>query len=505
MPGAARRRGRLRSVLTRRRCSFVTALQTRPELAAYVAACPSHPPPARRLDRPGCSRVVPWRCGCCTTGRPPRPCRPRPLRVRPRSRRRRRRAVVVHVAGAVRRPGVYRLRAGARVVRRGRGARAARAAGADLSAVNLAAKLEDGRQVLVPQRAPAAPPRPRRPAPGTRRRRRPARRSTSTPRRSSSSTRSTASARRPRRRSSTTARQHGGFGSVEELGQVSGDRREAARRAARPGPGVSARRARRDAGSRGARSRTRCAAVAVHPRHRVLFALVAGLLLGPLAGRSRRGGGAGRRRRSPRRWRRRRPRRALGARPRSPCSSAAAVARRPARRARARACSPRLDGRPVGAARGRCSSRVRDRGFGTRGRRRVRLLDGPARRRAGRAAAARRAAPRRGGPSVGEISPCAAGRAARRASTLPAAARRAAALDGRRGAADRRAPRRAGRRARRGAAARGGGPRRAACAPPRRRCCAGWCSGRTSGSPTTCGPTSSAPGSRTSSRSAART
>jgi competence protein ComEA len=59
--------------------------------------------------------------------------------------------VFVHVAGAVRRPGVYTLRAGARVadaVERAGGARAS----ADLSAVNLASKLEDGRQVLVPRR-----------------------------------------------------------------------------------------------------------------------------------------------------------------------------------------------------------------------------------------------------------------------------------------------------------------------------------------------------------------
>jgi competence protein ComEA len=63
--------------------------------------------------------------------------------------------VIVHVAGAVRRPGVYRLRAGARVddaVRRAGGATRR----ADLSAVNLAAALEDGRQVLVPRREPGA-------------------------------------------------------------------------------------------------------------------------------------------------------------------------------------------------------------------------------------------------------------------------------------------------------------------------------------------------------------
>jgi competence protein ComEA len=63
--------------------------------------------------------------------------------------------VTVHVAGVVRHPGVYRLRAGARVndaVTRAGGARR----GADLSAVNLAAELEDGRQVIVPARPPPA-------------------------------------------------------------------------------------------------------------------------------------------------------------------------------------------------------------------------------------------------------------------------------------------------------------------------------------------------------------
>src|SRR3954447_5968318 len=62
---------------------------------------------------------------------------------------------VVHVAGAVRRPGVYRLRSGARVddaVRRAGGARRR----ADLTQVNLAQKLEDGREVVVPVPAPAA-------------------------------------------------------------------------------------------------------------------------------------------------------------------------------------------------------------------------------------------------------------------------------------------------------------------------------------------------------------
>jgi competence protein ComEA len=65
-------------------------------------------------------------------------------------------AVTVHVAGAVRRPGVYRLRQGERVddaLQRAGGATRR----ADLSAVNLAAKVEDGRQILVPVRARTAP------------------------------------------------------------------------------------------------------------------------------------------------------------------------------------------------------------------------------------------------------------------------------------------------------------------------------------------------------------
>jgi competence protein ComEA len=63
-------------------------------------------------------------------------------------------AIVVDVAGAVRHPGVYRLRSGSRVndaVRLAGGARPR----ADLTTVNLAAKLEDGRQVVVPVRTPA--------------------------------------------------------------------------------------------------------------------------------------------------------------------------------------------------------------------------------------------------------------------------------------------------------------------------------------------------------------
>ncbi len=63
--------------------------------------------------------------------------------------------LVVHVAGSVRRAGLYRLRDGSRVADA-----IARAGGptrrADLGALNLAAPLADGQQVLVPRRAPPA-------------------------------------------------------------------------------------------------------------------------------------------------------------------------------------------------------------------------------------------------------------------------------------------------------------------------------------------------------------
>ena len=67
------------------------------------------------------------------------------------------RDVVVHVAGAVRRPGVYRLPLGARVadaVERAGGP----GPGAEQEGINLAARLADGQQVVVPERAPAGSP-----------------------------------------------------------------------------------------------------------------------------------------------------------------------------------------------------------------------------------------------------------------------------------------------------------------------------------------------------------
>jgi competence protein ComEA len=69
------------------------------------------------------------------------------LRAEPRSR------LVVHVVGAVRRPGLYRLADGARIadaLRRAGGATRR----ADVSLVNLAAPVSDGTQVVVPRRAP---------------------------------------------------------------------------------------------------------------------------------------------------------------------------------------------------------------------------------------------------------------------------------------------------------------------------------------------------------------
>jgi competence protein ComEA len=70
-----------------------------------------------------------------------------PVRIEPRQAA----VALVHVAGAVRSPGVYRLREGERIqdaVRRAGGARG----GADLNAINLAAKVTDGQQVVVPRR-----------------------------------------------------------------------------------------------------------------------------------------------------------------------------------------------------------------------------------------------------------------------------------------------------------------------------------------------------------------
>jgi competence protein ComEA len=71
------------------------------------------------------------------------------LRAEPRPR------LVVHVVGAVRRPGLYRLADGARIadaLRRAGGATRR----ADISLVNLAAPISDGTQIVVPRREAAA-------------------------------------------------------------------------------------------------------------------------------------------------------------------------------------------------------------------------------------------------------------------------------------------------------------------------------------------------------------
>jgi competence protein ComEA len=73
--------------------------------------------------------------------------------------------VLVHVAGAVRRPGVYRMPAGARVQDAVTSAGGARTT-ADVHRLNLAAKVADGQQIVIPRRgqrtssgqAPASPP-----------------------------------------------------------------------------------------------------------------------------------------------------------------------------------------------------------------------------------------------------------------------------------------------------------------------------------------------------------
>jgi competence protein ComEA len=66
------------------------------------------------------------------------------------------RRLYVHVAGAVRRPGLYRVRHGARVA-----AALSQAGGptgkAELTGTNLAARVEDGQQIVVPVRGAAVP------------------------------------------------------------------------------------------------------------------------------------------------------------------------------------------------------------------------------------------------------------------------------------------------------------------------------------------------------------
>ena len=117
-----------------------------------------HEPPAERRWIWALGLLVLLAVGWRLAGsRPPEPsAAPAPIRVADEAGAQSGGRVLVHVAGAVREPGVYRLHAGDRVeeaVERAGGF----APRADRSAINLAAKVEDGRQILVPARARAAP------------------------------------------------------------------------------------------------------------------------------------------------------------------------------------------------------------------------------------------------------------------------------------------------------------------------------------------------------------
>jgi competence protein ComEA len=86
--------------------------------------------------------------------RPDHPAVPPPVRVAAPARAVEAARLFVDVVGAVRRPGLYRVREGARVadaVARAGGA----TRGAQLELVNLAARVADGEQVVVPRRGAA--------------------------------------------------------------------------------------------------------------------------------------------------------------------------------------------------------------------------------------------------------------------------------------------------------------------------------------------------------------
>ena len=127
------------------------------------------------------------------------------------------RELVVHVAGAVLQPGLYRLPDGSRVddaiaEAGGAGPRAA------LDLVNLAAPVADGQQVVVPAAGSVAADGPGAAEPGAAGRAR----STSTRRRSSSSTSSRAWGRSRPSKSIDYRTANGAFRSVDELDAVPG-------------------------------------------------------------------------------------------------------------------------------------------------------------------------------------------------------------------------------------------------------------------------------------------
>ena len=353
-------------------------------------------------------------------------------------------------------------------------ARAARPAAPTSAGLNLAAEVEDGRQVLVPRararraRAAAAPASRAAPAEGQ-----PLNLNTATLEQLDTAQRDRADhgAEDPRcPRGARRLRLDRG------ARRDPGHRRQAAGDAARGGDAVTS------AAGAACRSGTR-RRLRRHPRHLVLFAFVAGLLAGPLArcrrrwrpprvraaiaGRAlarARGGGRGARRRRARRGARGRAR----ARPRCPASmgeriEARAIVLEPLRR--------RRDGSAV-AARGSSAHGRAQRDRLVAGETAVvRAADGaPARRRRGWAARSRLAG---------------SGRAARLRRTRFQRRRGAhAAIE----VAGWRATGARARRRRRDARRARGSERHAGSAPgsgrPRRRCCAAWCSVRTRRSPT---------------------
>jgi competence protein ComEA len=115
---------------------------SRQQLAVYVAA-------ALAIALIGARYLRETDHGAAAAGSPGRPARVSIDRSDSR--------VYVHVTGAVRRPGVYRLPSWARldlaITRAGGATR-----GADLVGVNLAAKVADGQQVIVPRRGAGTAP-----------------------------------------------------------------------------------------------------------------------------------------------------------------------------------------------------------------------------------------------------------------------------------------------------------------------------------------------------------
>jgi competence protein ComEA len=118
---------------------------------AWLLAAPRGPAPASvALSGPQLGSAD----GAAAGSGPADPSRTTPARGAAPTTPRRIRRVVVHVAGAVRRPGVYRVRAPGRLIDA-----VQRAGGltpdADLTQINLAARLTDGRAIIVPSAAGA--------------------------------------------------------------------------------------------------------------------------------------------------------------------------------------------------------------------------------------------------------------------------------------------------------------------------------------------------------------